>query len=78
MDIEWIFISIFQILVAMGIFAALAYIAKYIVNKGKLMARFKKSRLSNPQEYFPSEEVFLLKQVFYLPSLLKMFLLWTP
>ena len=66
MDIEWIFISIFQILVAMGIFAALAYIAKYIVNKGKLMARFKKSRLSNPQEYFPSEEVFLLKQVFYL------------
>ena len=66
MGIEWIFISIFQILVAIGIFAALAYIAKYIVNKGRLMARFKKSRLSNPQEYFPSEEVFILKQVFYL------------
>ena len=66
MSIEWIFISIFQILVAMGIFAALIYLAKYIVNKGRLMARFKKSRLSNPQEYFPSEEVFLLKQVFYL------------
>ncbi|WP_410320037.1 hypothetical protein [Methanobrevibacter sp.] len=66
MGLEWIFISIFQIFVAMGIFAALAYIAKYIVNKGKLIARFKKSRLSNPQEYFPSEEVFLLKQVFYL------------
>lgn len=66
MGIEWIFISIFQILVAMGIFAALAYIAKYIVTKGRLMARFKKSKLSNPQEYFPSEEVFLLKQVFYL------------
>ena len=66
MGIEWIFISIFQILVASGVFAALAYIAKYIVNKGRLMARFKKSRLSNPQEYFPSEEVFLLKQVFYL------------
>ena len=62
----WIFISIFQILVAIGVFAALAYIAKYIVNKGRLMARFKKSRLSNPQEYFPSEEVYLLKQVFYL------------
>ena len=70
MGFEWIFISIFQILVAMGIFAALAYIAKYIVNKGKLMARFKKSRLSNPQEYFPSEEVFLLKQVFYLMVIL--------
>ena len=66
MGSEWIFISIFQILVSMGVFAALAYIAKYIVKKGGLMARFKNSRLSNPQEYFPSEEVFLLKQVFYL------------
>ena len=70
MGIEWIFISIFQILVAMGIFAALIYLAKYIVNKGRLMAHFKKSRLSNPQEYFPSEEVFLLKQVFYLMVIL--------
>jgi hypothetical protein len=66
MGIEWIFVSIFQILAAMGVFAALAYVAKYIVNKGRLMARFKKSRISNPEEYFPSEEVFLLKQVFYL------------
>lgn len=40
MGLEWIFISIFQILVAMGIFAALAYIAKYIVNNGRLIARF--------------------------------------
>ena len=70
MGFEWIFIYIFQILVAMGIFAALAYIAKYIVTKGRLMARFKKSKLSNPQEYFPSEEVFLLKQVFYLMVIL--------
>ena len=66
MGAEWIFVSIFQILVAIGIFAALSYIAKYIVNKGRLIDRFKNSRLSNPQEYFPSEEVFLLKQVFYL------------
>ena len=66
MGIEWVFIFIFQILVSIGIFAVLAYIAKYIVNNGRLMAHFKKSRISNPQEYFPSEEVFLLKQVFYL------------
>ena len=66
MGIEWIFVSIIQILVAIGVFAALVYIVKYIVNKGRLMARFKNSRLSNPQEYFPSEEVLLLKQVFYL------------
>jgi hypothetical protein len=66
MGAEWIFISIFQILVSIGIFAALAYIARYIVNKGRLLARFKNSRLSNPEEYFPSEEIYLLKQVFYL------------
>ena len=66
MGLEWIFISIFQILVAMGIFVALVHIVKYIVNNSRLLARFKISRLSNPQEYFPSEEVFLLKQVFYL------------
>ena len=66
MGIEGIFVSIFQILVAMGIFAILIYIAKYIVNKSRLLVRFKKSRLLNPQEYFPSEEVYLLKQVFYL------------
>ena len=63
---EWIFASIFHILVSMGIFIALAYVAKYIVKKGRLLSRFKKSRLSNPEEYFPSEEVYLLKQVFYL------------
>ena len=66
MDFQLIFVSIFQILVAIGVFAALAYVARYIVNNGRLMARFKNSRLSNPQEYFPSEEVFLLMQVFYL------------
>ena len=66
MAIKWIFVSIFQILIVIGVFAALVYITKYIVNKSRLIAHFKKSRLSNPQEYFPSEEVFLLKQVFYL------------
>ena len=66
MAVEWIFISVFQILVSIGVFAALAYIARYIVNKGRLMGHFKESRISNPEEYFPSEEVFLLKQVFYL------------
>ena len=66
MGINWIFVSIFHILVAIGFFATLVYIAKYIVNKGRLVARFKNSRISNPEEYFPSEEIFLLKQVFYL------------
>ena len=66
MGVEWIFISIFQILVSIGVFTVLTYIAKYIVNNDRLIGRFKKSRLTNPQEYFPSEEVFLLKQVFYL------------
>ena len=50
----------------MGVFVALTYAARYIANNGRLINRFKKSRLSNPLEYFPSEAVFLLKQVFYL------------
>ncbi len=66
MDAGWIFFCIFQILVAMGVFVALTYAARYIANNGRLINRFKKSRLSNPLEYFPSEAVFLLKQVFYL------------
>ena len=66
MDAGRIFVCIFQILVAMGVFVALAYAARYIANNGRLINRFKKSRLSNPLEYFPSEAVFLLKQVFYL------------
>ena len=67
---EGIFISIFQILVSIGIFAALIYISRYILNSTRLTTRFKKSRLTNPQEYFPSEEIFLLKQFFYLMVIL--------
>lgn len=66
MRIGWIFVSIFQILISIGVFVALGYVAKYIVNKSELIARFKKSRLSNPLEYFPSEVLFLLRQVSYL------------
>lgn len=70
MSIEWILGSIIKILVAIGIFAALVYAAKYIVNKVRSSSRLKDSKLTNPQEYFPSEEILSLNQVFYLVMIL--------
>ena len=65
-----ILISIFQIFVAIGIFAILAYIGKYLANNDRLMSSFKNSRFANPLEYFPSEEIFSLNQVSYLIMIL--------
>ena len=79
MVIEWIIASIIQLLVAVGIFAVLVYIGKYIVNRSRLVSSFRNSRFSDhiadskfsdPQEYLPSEEVLVLKQVFYLIMIL--------
>lgn len=70
METYGILIIILQLLVAVGIFAVLVYIGKYIVPDGRLMSSFKNSRFSNPLEYFPSEELFSLKQVFYLIMIL--------
>lgn len=63
-------IPIVQLLVSIGIFVVLVYISKYLANNSRLLSRFKKSRFSNPLEYFPSEEVLSLKQVFYLIMIL--------
>ena len=70
MVIEWILISLFKILVAIGIFAVLVYVCKYIVSKYRSPSRLKDSKISDPLEYFPSEELLILKQVFYLVMIL--------
>ncbi|WP_405296259.1 hypothetical protein [Methanobrevibacter sp.] len=70
MVLELILIPIFQILAAMGIFAVFVYVGRYIVNKGKLFFCSKDSRILDPREYFPSEELLSLKQVFYLMMIL--------
>lgn len=59
-------VSIILLLVSFGIFTILVYASKFIVNKVKSSSRFKNSKFFNPLEYFPSEEVSTLKQVFYL------------
>ncbi len=64
--IMFILVIIFQFLVAIGIFAFLVYSCKYIVNRFKTNSKLNNSKFSDPQEYFPSEELLLLKQVFYL------------
>jgi hypothetical protein len=70
MIIEFILVSIFQILVAIGIFAVLVYAGRYIANKVKSISSSKNSRILDPLEYFPYEELMSLKQVFYLIMIL--------
>ena len=70
MGIEFILVSIFQILVAMGIFAVLIYVGRFIANKSKSFSSSKDSKILDPLEYFPSEEIMSLKQVFYLIMIL--------
>ena len=67
---ELILDIIFQLLVAIGIFVVLVYVGKYVIPKSRLLARFKASRFSNALEYFPSEGIMSLKQLFYLVMIL--------
>lgn len=67
---ELVFKPIFQIITSIGIFAILVYVINYIVHNDKLIASFKKSRFSNPLDYFPSEGILILKQGSYLVMIL--------
>lgn len=66
-----IFITIYEIVVAILIFCALFAVGKFIYKKLK----DSKSRVLNPLEYFPEEELQTLKQVFYLVMMLIFFVL---
>ena len=57
---------IIQLLIAVGIFAVLVYVSKFIVNKVKSSSSLKNSRFYNLLEYFPVEKLYSLKQIFYL------------
>ncbi len=70
METEFALILIFQLLVEIVIFVVLVHICKYVVHKIRSMSRFKDSKFLNPQEYFPSEKVLSLEQVFYLIMIL--------
>ena len=65
-----LFIYIIQFFIIIGIFAALVVIGKFISNKFNSIPRLKKSKFTNPLEYFPSEGILTLKQVFYLIMIL--------
>ena len=70
MDNSFLMYSVFQLLAAVGIFAILIYMAKFIRNKVKSSSFLKNSKFANPLEYFPSEPLFYLKQVFYMVMIL--------
>lgn len=75
MDSSFLIYSAFQILAAVGIFAILVYMAKFIRNKVKSSSFIKNSKFANPLEYFPSESLFYLKQVFYMVMILILILI---
>lgn len=60
---------IIQVLVSIGIFAALVYVGEYVINIVKT-SKFKDSKFLNPLEYFPQEKVVYLEQLFYLIMLI--------
>ena len=66
MDYNFLLLLIIQLLVAAGIFVFLVYIARFMVNKIKSDPDFKNSKFLNPLEYFPSEKLASLGQIFYL------------
>ena len=63
---NWVLLLIIQLLIAVGIFAVLVYVSKFIVNKIKSSSSLKNSRFYNLLEYFPIEKIYSLKQIFYL------------
>jgi len=63
---QFVLFNIIQILCAIVIFAFIAYACNILIKKIKSMPRFVDSKLLNPIEYFPKEELLNLSQVFYL------------
>jgi len=70
MDNLSVIFLIIQLVSAIVIFAILGYVGKFIVNKIKSLPRFKNSKLLNPLEYFPKEQILNFRQVYYLIMIL--------
>ena len=61
-----VFIFIIELFIAIGIFAILVKVSKLVVDKVNASDFLKTSRLFNPAEYFPDEELSTIRQIFYL------------
>ena len=55
-----------MVLLSIVIFSVLVQICKFVLIKLKSSESLKNSRLFNPLEYFPEEEISTIRQVFYL------------
>ena len=58
--------TIIQLLTVIATFIVMSYAFKFIVNKIKTMPSIKNSKFFNIKEYFPTEEIYTLRQLFYL------------
>ena len=59
-----------ELLIIVGVFAALSVIGKFTVDKLSKNDSIKSFKLFNLQEYFPEEQISILKQVYYLAMIL--------
>ena len=59
-------VFIIEIFIAMGFFAVLVQLTKYFLAEIKSKEFFRTSRLLNPLEYFPEEELSTIEQICYL------------
>ena len=62
----YLLVILVAVLLSIVIFSVLVQICKYALIKVKSSDALKNSRLFNPREYFPEEELSTIKQVFYL------------
>ena len=70
---DWVnvaIIALIHLLVVMCVFTVSCTILSFLVGKFKSSDSFKSSRLFNPREYLPEEELSTLRQVFYLIMML--------
>lgn len=65
MDNNFLLFSIFQLLATVVIFVLLVYMVKYVKNNIHSWSFFKNSKFAKPLEYFPSEHLFTLRQIYY-------------
>ena len=65
-ELIWLLFDIVLIFVSIGLFIVLVKISRFLLNRFKSLNFFKTSRLFNPYEYFPEEEVSTIQQLCYL------------
>ena len=69
-DLFLLLIFVGLLLISIIAFSILVQLCKYVLNKVKSSESLNNSRVFNPLEYFPEEEILAIRQVLYLAIIL--------